>query len=287
MKLIRFGDPGKEKPGLMLEDGTRLDASSVVNNYDEDFFKDDAGLTKLGSWLKNNQGKATTIDSKVRIGCPVKKPGKLICVGLNYRKHAEESGMALPTEPVIFFKATSSIVGPYDDIVIPRKSVKTDWEVELAVVIGRKASYINKEQAYDHIAGYVLHNDVSEREFQLERGGQWVKGKSCDTFAPLGPFIATKDEIPNPNDVSLWLEVNGKRLQNGTTKDFIFDVPHVVSYLSQFMSLHPGDIISTGTPSGVGFGLKPPQFLKPGDVVELGGQGLGTARQRVRGHGEG
>lgn len=210
------------------------------------------------------------------------RPGKIICIGLNYRKHAIESGMDIPKEPVVFFKATSSIIGPNDTIVIPKNSKKTDWEVELAVVIGKRATYINEEDALDYIAGYTLHNDVSEREFQLKKGGQWVKGKSCDTFAPLGPYLVTKDEIPDPNNLGLWLKVNGNLLQDGNTDDFIFNIQKVVSYLSQFMSLMPGDIISTGTPEGVGFGFKPPIYLKDGDVIELGIDGLGSSKQDVK-----
>ncbi len=212
----------------------------------------------------------------------MKRPGKIICIGLNYQKHAEESGLAIPTEPIVFFKATSAIIGPNDNIFIPKNSKKTDWEVELVVVIGKRANYITKEEALDHVAGYMLHNDLSEREFQLEKGGQWVKGKSCDTFAPLGPYLVTKDEISNPNNLGLWLSVNGNKVQNGNTSDFIFNVEEVVSYLSQFMSLMPGDIISTGTPEGVGFGFNPPVYLKDGDVVELGIDGLGTAKQNVK-----
>lgn len=281
MKLIRFGEAGKEKPGVELENGKRIDVSEAVSDFDEDFFAND-GIEKLINWLRVNSANAP--GAQGRLGCPVKRPGKLICIGLNYRKHAEESGMALPSEPVVFFKATSAIVGPFDDIVIPRNSTKTDWEVELAVVIGKKASYIKESEAMDHIAGYTLHNDVSERAFQLERGGQWVKGKSADTFAPLGPWLVSPDEIPDPNNLKLWLTVNGKKVQDGSTRDFIFNVQHVVSYLSQFMTLHPGDIISTGTPSGVGMGMKPPTYLKPGDVVELSVEGLGVAKQKVRGY---
>jgi 2,4-diketo-3-deoxy-L-fuconate hydrolase len=277
MKLIRFGEAGNERPGLELE-GIRYDVSGLVGDYDEDFFAG-GGIDKLqDSFDKEN---CPVIDGNVRLGPPVKRPGKLICIGLNYQKHAAESGMDVPREPVIFFKATSSIVGPYDNIVIPKNSRKTDWEVELAVVIGKKASYVSEESAMDHVAGFVLHNDVSEREFQLERGGQWVKGKSCDTFAPLGPFLVTKDEVKDPNNLNLWLELNGKRVQDGNTNDFIFNIQTVIAYLSQFMSLLPGDIISTGTPEGVGLGFDPPVYLKEGDVVELGIEGLGTSRQEV------
>ncbi len=278
MKLIRYGIAGKEKPGIEV-DGIRYDVSNLVNDYDEDFFANN-GIEKLKQDFTTNS--AQKIENDIRLGEPVKRPGKLICIGLNYQKHAAESGMAEPTEPVVFFKATSSIVGPNDTIIIPKNSTKTDWEVELAIVIGKRANYISEEQALNHVAGYVLHNDVSEREFQLERGGQWVKGKSCDTFAPLGPYLVTKDEIPDPNNLKLWLTLNGKKMQDGNTNDFIFNVQHVVAYLSQFMSLMPGDIISTGTPEGVGLGQKPPFYLKAGDVIELGIDGLGSAKQNVK-----
>ena len=215
----------------------------------------------------------------VRLGAPLARPSKIVCVGLNYAKHAEESGMAPPEEPVLFFKASSAITGPFDPIRIPKGSTKTDWEVELALVIGKKASYVSEKEALNHVAGYVLHNDVSERAFQLERSGQWVKGKSCDTFAPLGPFIATTDEIKDPNSLDLWLKLNGKLMQNSNTSDFIFNVQEVVSHISQFMTLLPGDIISTGTPFGVGLGLTPPRYLKEGDEVELGIEGLGISKQ--------
>jgi 2-keto-4-pentenoate hydratase/2-oxohepta-3-ene-1,7-dioic acid hydratase in catechol pathway len=278
MKLIRFGTAGNEKPGLEV-DGVRYDVSHLVEDYTEEFFSSD-GLKRLSKEFDRKS--AAKVDDGIRLGVPVYKPGKIICIGLNYRKHAEESGMEPPTEPVVFFKATSSLTGPFDTIIIPKNSKKTDWEVELAVVIGKRANYVSEEEALDYIAGYVLHNDVSEREFQLERGGQWVKGKSCDTFSPIGPYLVTKDEIADPNNLGLWLTVNGKRVQDGSTSDFIFNVQEVVSYLSQFMSLMPGDIISTGTPQGVGLGLDPPVFLKDGDVVELGVEGLGTAKQPVR-----
>ncbi len=278
MKLIRYGAAGKEKPGIEV-DGTRYDVSNLVHDYDEDFFASN-GIEKLKHDF--SIASAPKIGNDIRLGEPVKRPGKIICIGLNYSKHAAESGMAEPKEPVVFFKATSSIVGPNDTIVIPKNSTKTDWEVELAIVIGKRANYITEDQALDYVAGYVLHNDVSEREFQLERGGQWVKGKSCDTFAPLGPYLVTKDEIVNPNNLKLWLTLNGKKMQDGNTNDFIFSVQHVVAYLSQFMSLMPGDIISTGTPEGVGFGQKPPFYLKAGDVIELGIEGLGSAKQEVK-----
>ena len=278
MKLIRFGTIDKEKPGVLLPDGTKLDVSAFVSDYNEDFFGDD-GIEKLQTWLDKNQDLCPIIEDTIRWGAPLARPSKIVCVGLNYAKHAAESGMEVPQEPVLFFKATSAIVGPFDNIIIPKGSTKTDWEVELAVVIGKTASYVSEKNAMDHIAGYVLHNDVSERAFQIERSGQWVKGKSCDTFAPLGPFIATKDEITDPNNLKLWLKLNGKIMQNSSTSDFIFNIQHVVSYISQFMTLLPGDVISTGTPFGVGLGLTPPKYLKSGDIVELGIEHLGVSRQ--------
>lgn len=278
MKLIRFGAEGNEKPGVQLEDGKRLDVSGFGQDYNEDFFGGD-GLERLETWLKNNQGNCSKVGDDVRLGVPLVRPSKIVCVGLNYAQHAAESGMAIPSEPVLFFKATSALCGPNDDVIIPKNSEKSDWEVELAIVIGKKASYVEKEDAYKHIAGYVLHNDISERAFQIEKEGQWCKGKGCDTFAPVGPFIATKDEIPNPNNLNLWLKLNGETVQNSTTSDFIFNVEEVVSYISQFMTLLPGDIISTGTPFGVGLGFNPPKYLKPGDVMELGIDGLGVSKQ--------
>ena len=280
MKLIRFGQPGKEKPGIILQDGSLRDVSAFTKDYDENFFND-AGLAKLRNWLKTNENSLPIVENNVRLGSPIAKPSKIICVGLNYAKHAAESGMKIPNEPVLFFKAPSAITGPNDNIIIPRNSQKTDWEVELAIVIGKRALYVDESEALDYVAGYVLHNDVSEREFQIERSGQWVKGKSADSFAPVGPFIATKDEIPDPHNLNLWLKVNGETLQSSNTSDLVFKIPFLVSYISQFMSLVPGDIISTGTPSGVGLGLKPPRYLKPGDIVELGVDGLGTAKQNV------
>ena len=280
MKLIRFGVAGTEQPGIQLEDGTRINVSAFGEDYNENFFATN-GLERLELWVEKNQKICATVSPEVRLGPPIARPSKIVCVGLNYAKHAAESGMSVPEEPVIFFKATSSIVGPNDQVMLPRGSVKTDWEVELAFVIGKKASYVSKADAMEYVAGYVLHNDVSERAFQLERSGQWVKGKSCDTFTPLGPFKTTTSEIPDPHKLDLWLKLNGKLLQNSNTADFIFDIPTVVSYLSEFMTLLPGDIISTGTPSGVGLGLKPPMYLKAGDVMELGVEGLGVSRQEV------
>ena len=278
MKLIRFGNPGKEKPGIILEDKW-LDTSSFLKDYDEDFFSND-GIEKLKKIVTEN--KLPEVASNQRLGCPVYKPSKVICIGLNYAKHAKETNAQVPKEPIIFFKSTTSVSGPNDDIIIPKNSVKTDWEVELAVVIGKRASYVEENEAMDFVAGYCLHNDVSEREFQIERGGQWVKGKSCDTFSPLGPWMATKEEIKDENNLRLWLTVNDKKMQDSNTNDLIFKIPFLISYISQFMTLLPGDIVSTGTPFGVGLGLKPPVYLKAGDVVELGIDGLGTQKQQVR-----
>jgi 2,4-diketo-3-deoxy-L-fuconate hydrolase len=277
MKLIRFGEAGKEMPGVI--DGNKwLNCSTFGEDWSEEFFESD-GINRLSAWLVKNKGILEEISQESRLGPPIKRPSKIICVGLNYSLHAKESGMAVPETPILFMKATSSISGPNDPIIIPRNSEKTDWEVELAVIIGKKATYVTKEEAMDYVAGYCLHNDVSERDFQLNHGGQWVKGKSADNFAPLGPFLATKDEIPDPHQLRLWLSINGEMLQDSNTSDLVFDIPTLVSYISQYMSLLPGDIISTGTPSGVGLGLKPPRYLKAGDVVELGIDGLGKARQ--------
>jgi 2,4-didehydro-3-deoxy-L-rhamnonate hydrolase len=280
MKLMRFGELGKEKPGLILPDGTRIDASAFVADYDEKFFESD-GIARLETWARANAAKAPRVDPAMRLGAPMARPSKIICIGLNYRDHAAETGASAPSEPVLFFKATTSLAGPNDPLVIPKGAHKVDWEVELAVVIGGRASYVPKERACQSIAGYALHNDYSERSFQLERGGQWVKGKSADTFAPLGPFLATRDEIPNPGNLPMWLKVNGEYRQKSTTANMIFGVPHLVSYVSEFMTLLPGDIISTGTPAGVGLGMKPPKYLQPGDVVELGIESLGESRQQV------
>jgi len=280
MKLIRFGKVGKEKPGIILANETRIDVSDFGSDYDELFFGNN-GIQRLKDWLEINKENCPVLNKSIRLGVPLVRPSKIVCVGLNYTKHAEESGMEIPKEPVLFFKATSALSGPFDQIIIPKNSKKTDWEVELAIIIGKKASYITEEEALYHVAGYVLHNDVSEREFQLERSGQWVKGKSSDTFAPIGPFIATKDEIKNPNNLNLWLKVNDKIMQDSCTSDFIFNVQHVISHISQFMTLLPGDIISTGTPFGVGLGLTPPLYLKHGDIVELGVEGLGESKQHV------
>jgi 2,4-diketo-3-deoxy-L-fuconate hydrolase len=280
MKLIRFGEPGSERPGILMQDATRLDVSAFVPDYDEAFFATD-GLSRLRLWLKDNAAAAPRVAPSVRLGPPVSRPSKIVCIGLNFRDHARESKMEIPAEPVIFFKATTSLVGPNDDLIMPKNSQKVDWEVELAIVIARKCSYIEREKALEYIAGYTLHNDYSERMFQLERAGQWVKGKSADTFAPLGPFLATPDEIPDTSHLGMWLKVNGAFRQRSSTSEMIFDVPFLVSYVSQFMTLLPGDVISTGTPAGVALGMKPPQYLKAGDVVELGIDQLGESQQNV------
>ncbi|MGO4293740.1 fumarylacetoacetate hydrolase family protein [Chitinophaga sp. RAB17] len=277
MKLIRFGLPGEEKPGVVTDAGM-FDVSAFGEDFGEKFFATD-GLARLSKWFSAHAGECPQVPAGTRLGSPLQRPSKIICIGLNYADHARETNAAIPAEPIVFFKSTSALVGPNDDLVIPRNSQKTDWEVELVVVIGKKASYVEEKDALDYVAGYCLHNDYSERAFQIERGGQWVKGKSCDTFAPLGPWLATKDEIADVNNLRLWLTVNGQKMQDGNTSNFIFNVPFVVAYLSQFMTLLPGDIISTGTPAGVGLGMNPQVFLKAGDVIELGIDGLGTSKQ--------
>jgi 2-keto-4-pentenoate hydratase/2-oxohepta-3-ene-1,7-dioic acid hydratase in catechol pathway len=279
MKLIRFGELGSEKPGVIIS-GISYDVSAFVEDYNEAFFEKD-GLTKLAQVLKEEE-QLPQVPAGTRLGSPVARPSKIICIGLNYADHAKETGAAIPKEPIIFFKATTALCGPNDDIIKPLNSTKLDWEVELAVVIGRKASYVAEAEAGNYIAGYLLHNDVSERAFQLERGGQWVKGKSNDTFAPMGPFLATPDELNSVDDLPMWLKVNDKLMQQSNTRQLIFKVPFLIHYLSQFMTLLPGDIISTGTPHGVGLGFRPPIYLNEGDVVELGIEGLGTSRQRVK-----
>ncbi len=279
MKLIRFGDKDKEKPGIHTKNNRRLDVSLFGEEYTEDFFASD-GINRLQQWLQEHERECPEVNEATRLGCPLAKPSKIICIGLNYSDHAEESNMTLPTEPILFFKSTTAVVGPNDDLIIPKNSTKTDWEVELAIVIKKKATYIEESEANEYIAGYVLHNDYSERHFQLERGGQWVKGKSCDTFAPVGPWIATPEELGDVNNLRLWLTVNGETKQDGNTKTMIFKPPFLVSYISQFMTLLPGDIITTGTPAGVALGMKPePVYLKPGDVIELGIDGLGSSKQ--------
>ena len=280
MKLIRFGNTGEEKPGIINKNGQRLDVSKFGEDYNEAFFEKD-GIKRLITWLSKNIDNCPRISENERLGAPICRPSKIVCVGLNYTKHAHESGAQVPSEPVLFFKSTTAICGPYDDVIIPKGSQKTDWEVELAVVISKKASYVEEENAMDFVAGYVLHNDISEREFQLERQGQWVKGKSNDTFAPLGPWLTTRDEISDPNNLNLWLKLNGKTMQESNTSDMVFKIPELVSYISQFMTLLPGDIISTGTPFGVGLGLNPQKYLVEGDVMELGVDGLGVAKQNV------
>ena len=279
MKLIRYGNPGQELTGVQIE-GVNYDTSAFGSDYNEAFFAN-GGLEKLAQFVEANKGSLKVIETEARLGSPVARPSKIVCVGLNYADHASETNAALPSEPVLFMKSTTALVGPFDDIMLPKDSVKTDWEVELAVVIGKKASYVEESEAGSYIAGYVLHNDVSEREFQLERNGTWDKGKGCDTFAPVGPFLATADEIADVDNLNLWLDVNGKRMQTGSTKHLIFKIPFLVSYISRFMTLLPGDIISTGTPAGVGLGFNPPVYLKEGDVVELGIDGLGTSKQTV------
>lgn len=276
MKLLRFGEPGQEKPGVLIN-GQRLDVSAFGEDFGEKFFETN-GIARLQEWLKTHTDLPKVADN-VRAAAPFTRPSKIVCIGLNYSDHARETGAQIPSEPIIFFKSTTALVGPNDNLVIPRGSVKTDWEVELAVVIGKKASYVTEEQANDHIAGYCVHNDYSERAYQLERNGQWAKGKGCDTFAPLGPYLVTKDEVPNVGSLRLWLSVNGKMFQDGNTSNLIFNIPFIVSYLSQFMTLLPGDVISTGTPAGVGLGFNPPIYLKAGDVVELGIDGLGSQKQ--------
>lgn len=280
MKLIRWVNDSKVSTGIMVSN-EYYDTSSLGEDYDERFFETD-GLNRLQKFIDANKGKLSRLQADVQLAPPVARPSKIICIGLNYADHARETHAQVPKEPIIFFKSTSAIIGPNDDVVLPKGSAKSDWEVELAVVIGKKTSYVKESDAMNFVAGYCLHNDLSERAFQLERGGQWVKGKSSDTFAPLGPFLATADEIKDVNNLRLWLKLNDQIMQNGTTADLIFKIPYLVSYLSQFMTLLPGDIISTGTPAGVGLGMKPEVYLKPGDVMELGIDGLGTSRQKVK-----
>jgi 2,4-diketo-3-deoxy-L-fuconate hydrolase len=284
VKLIRVGQPGQEVPGVLAPDGTRLDTSTVLGDlghrdYDEAFFGGDA-LARLTERLDDD---LPVLDGAARLGPPLARPSKIVCIGLNFRDHAEETGQTPPDEPVVFLKAPSAFVGPDDDLLLPRGSVKTDWEVELAFVVGRVARYVDVDDALDHVAGYVLHNDYSEREYQLERGGQWDKGKGCDTFAPVGPFVATADELPPGGaDLDMWLTVNGERRQASSTGQMVFGVAELVSYLSRFMTLLPGDLVSTGTPGGVALSRDPAPYLRAGDVVELGIDGLGSSRQVVR-----
>jgi 2-keto-4-pentenoate hydratase/2-oxohepta-3-ene-1,7-dioic acid hydratase in catechol pathway len=280
MRLVRIGERGNEKPGLLLDDGSRVDVSSSGMDYDEKFFGGD-GVEKLRRWAEANASVLPRVESSVRPGPAICRPSKIVCIGLNYKDHAAETKQPVPKEPVIFFKSTSSLAGPNDPVMMPKGGAKLDWEVELAFVIGKEARYLEKRNALDHIAGYILHNDYSERAFQMERGGQWVKGKSSDTFAPLGPFLATRDEIPDPGRLKIWLNVNGTMRQNSSTELMIFGVAELLSYVSQFMTLLPGDVISTGTPAGVALGMNPPPYLKPGDTVSLGIECLGESRQEV------
>lgn len=277
MKLLRHGARGAEKPGMLAEDGTIRDLSGVVPDIAGTVLLDE-GLSAIAAV---DPMSLPIVDADTRLGACVGGTGKFICIGLNYADHAAESGMAVPPEPVIFMKANSAICGSDDPIIIPRKSVKTDWEVELAVIIGKPAKYVSEEDAMSHVAGYAVTNDVSEREFQIERAGNWTKGKSCDNFGQIGPWLVTRDEVEDPQNLSMWCEVNGERMQDGSTKTMVYGVAHLISYLSQFMTLHPGDVISTGTPPGVGMGMKPPRYLVAGDVVTLGIEGLGTQRQDV------
>ncbi|MCI2400902.1 fumarylacetoacetate hydrolase family protein [Aliiroseovarius subalbicans] len=277
MKLVRFGAPGAEKPGILDADGTIRDLSSVVDDISGKTLSDE-GLRAVAA---TDLSTLPEVSADTRLGPCISGTGKFICIGLNYADHAAESGLDVPPEPVIFMKATSAICGPNDPIIIPRGSEKTDWEVELAVVIGKRAKYVSEADAMEYVAGYAVTNDVSERAFQIERAGQWTKGKSCDNYGQIGPWLVTREEVADPQNLSMWLTVNGKKMQDGSTATMVYSVAHVVSYLSQFMSLHPGDVISTGTPPGVGMGQKPPQYLSPGDVVELGIEGLGVQRQDV------
>lgn len=275
MQLVRIGEFEKEKPAIII-DGQYFDVSEHVVDYNEAFFAGD-GLSKLKNLISTQD--LPEIKEPSRFGSCVARPSKIICVGLNYADHARETGAEIPQEPILFFKSTTALCGPYDDVMIPKGSTKTDWEVELAIVISKKAQYVSEADAYEYVAGYCLHNDYSEREYQLERGGNWSKGKGCDTFAPLGPMLVTQDEITDVHNLSMWLDVNGKRFQTSNTDQLIFNVPQVVSYISQFMTLLPGDVISTGTPHGVGLGFKPPIYLQAGDVVTLGMEGLGEQKQ--------
>ncbi|WAC39463.1 fumarylacetoacetate hydrolase family protein [Pedobacter sp. SL55] len=279
MKLIRYGNLGQEKIGVQI-DAKNYDLSSFGEDYNEQFFANN-GIERLKTFVEQNRNTLKEIPTASRIGAPIARPSKIVCIGLNYLDHANETGAAIPKEPIIFFKSTTSIVGPFDNIMLPKDSEKTDWEVEFGVVIGKTARYVDEANATEYVAGYVLINDVSEREFQLERGGTWDKGKGCDTFAPMGPYLLTRDEMPDISNVGLWLSVNGEMYQNGNTKNLIFSVPELIAYVSKFMTLLPGDVISTGTPAGVGLGFKPPIYLKEGDVVELGADGLGVAKQTV------
>ena len=281
MKLIRFGEPGNEHPGVIDKNGSRLDISKFGEDYDMLFFEN-AGLNRLAKWLEKNKESCPEISPEERLGPPVRNPSKIVCVGLNYAQHAKESGMKVPEEPVLFFKATTALCGPNDDLIIPKRGQKTDWEVELAVVVGKRTSYISEQNALSHVAGYVLHNDYSERAFQLEQSGQWVKGKSCDTFAPLGPFLATQNEIPDPQTLDIGLTVNGKQRQKSNTNQMVFGVAELIAFLSRTITLMPGDLIATGTPPGVALGMKPPIWLEDGDVVETTIEKIGSIRNTMR-----
>jgi len=280
MKLIRWINGNKTATGIISNEDY-FDTSSFGEDYNEQFFET-GGLNRLQKFIESNKNNLPKLSKDIRLASPVARPSKIVSIGLNYADHAKETNAKIPTEPIIFFKSTTALIGPNDDVIIPKNSKKTDWEVELAVVIGKKASYVEESEALNYVAGYCLHNDLSEREFQLERNGQWVKGKSCDTFAPLGPFLATQDEIADVNNLKLWLKVNDQLMQNGNTSNFIFKIPFLISYLTQFMTLLPGDIISTGTPAGVGLGMNPQVYLKAGDVMELGIDGLGVSKQNVK-----
>ena len=280
MKLIRKGQLGEEAPGLILKNGQEVETSTFGEDYDEVFFETD-GLQRLQEWVMENENDLPVFPEGERYGAPIARPSKIVCIGLNFDDHAAESGMEIPEEPVLFFKASSALCGPNDELVLPRGGNKTDWEVELAFVVGKRASYVDEKDAMDYLAGYALHNDYSERAFQLERSGQWVKGKSCDTFAPFGPFLATPEEIEDVNNLKMWLKVNGEVMQSSNTSNLHYKIPFLLSYVSQFMTLLPGDIISTGTPPGVGLGMDPPVYLKAGDFVELGIDQLGSSSQKV------
>jgi len=283
MKLIRWKKGEKTFPGI-IQNKQYFDVSVLGEDYNEEFFET-GGLSRLRSFLDKNMGDLKKLEEPVLLASPISRPSKIVCIGLNYADHARETKAQPPAEPVIFLKSTTALSGPFDPIIIPKNSRKTDWEVELAIVMARKASYVQESEAMDYIAGYCLHNDVSEREFQIERSGTWDKGKGCDSFAPLGPFMATPEEIPDINRLRLWLKVNGKTMQDGTTANLIFKIPFLISYISQFMTLLPGDLISTGTPAGVGLGMNPPQYLSHGDIVELGIDGLGISRQELVSYG--
>lgn len=280
MKLFRFGPLGHEQPGVHTAEGQRLDVSAFGEDYNEAFFATD-GLARLAAWLRPHAIQCPEVPADARLGSCVARPSKIVCIGLNYRDHSAETGLGVPTEPVFFLKATSALCGPHDDVVLPRGAEKLDWEAELAFVIGKRATYVSEAAALGHVAGYTILNDYSERASQLERGGQWTKGKSADTFAPLGPCLTLAADVPNVENLRIWLTVNGEAKQEGTTADLVFGLAKIISYVSEFMTLLPGDVISTGSPAGTGMGLHPPQYLRAGDAVVLGIEGLGEQRQRV------